>query len=253
MPPPPQPLAVAATMVSNNAGTANAGFAAPGHASVCLHRRSHSNISSIGSTQRIDKRFQGVLNREDGADGISIPLAMVLTLIATVPGATGVTVTGEAGPLHAALGGAPAQLTVSISRSVATPPTSESWREYVAVCPAFAVADGKPPVVVPIAKSSVEFMVSVNAADVLAAKLLSPPYTAVIEWLPTDSDEVVNVACPFAYAYCVPVPIGVVPSKNCTVPVGAPVVELKTVAVKVTDRPKVAGFRDDATVTELPA
>jgi hypothetical protein len=96
-------------------------------------------------------------------------------------------------------------------------------------------------------------MVSVSTADVLPAKLVSPPYAAVIEWLPTDSDEVVIVACPFAYAYCVPVPICVLPSKNCTVPVGVPVVELKTVAVKVTGRPKVAGFRDDATVTELLA
>jgi hypothetical protein len=64
--PPPHPLAAAVAMASNNTGTTNAGFAAQARASVCLHRRSHSKISSIGKTQTIGKRFQGVLSREEG-------------------------------------------------------------------------------------------------------------------------------------------------------------------------------------------
>ena len=44
----------------------------------------------------------------------------------------------------------------------------------------------------------------------------SPPYTAVIEWLPCASDEVVNCAEPLAR---VALAITVVPSRNCTAPV----------------------------------
>jgi hypothetical protein len=94
-------------------------------------------------------------------------------------------------------------------------------------------------------------MVSVIAADVLPVKFASPPYAAVIEWVPTESDEVVNAACRLALS--VLVPIGVLPSKNCTVPVGSPVVELAAVAVKVTGLPNADGFREDATVRELAA
>jgi hypothetical protein len=113
-PPPPQPLIAAPTRASNNTDAANAGLATQARASVCFERRSHKNISSIGS-QRIGKRFQGVLSGEEGAGGISNALAVVLTLIATVAGAACVTVTGEAGPLHAALGGAPLQPAVNVS------------------------------------------------------------------------------------------------------------------------------------------
>jgi len=49
----------------------------------------------------------------------------------------------------------------------------------------------------------------VRIADVLPAKLLSPPYTAVIECEPRDSAEVDNVALPAA---SVPVPRLVAPS-----------------------------------------
>lgn len=112
--PPPQPLIAVPTMANHNTSIANAGLAAQARASVCLCR-SHNNRSSIGKTHRTGKRFQGVLSREEGAGGISNALAVVLTLIATVAGAACVTVTGEAGPLHEALEGAPMQLTVSTS------------------------------------------------------------------------------------------------------------------------------------------
>lgn len=250
-PPLPQPLIAAPSIASNNTSSAKAGLATQARVSVCLQRRSHSNTSSTGRTQRIGKRFQGILFGEESAGGISIALAVVLTLIVTGVGPAAVTGAVEPEPVHVALAGAPVQLIVTMTWSGAAPPTSESWREYMAVCPAFTVAEVEPPAAAPIVKSSVAFMVSVSAADVLAAKLGSPPYTVVIKWLPTDIDEVTNAACPFAFS--VPVPICVLPSKNCTVPVGVPVVELRAAAVKVTDRPDAAGFRDDATATELPA
>lgn len=122
---------------------------------------------------------------------------------------------------------------------------------YVAVCPAFTVAEVEPPAATPMEKSSGAFIVSVSAADVLTAKLASPPYLAVIEWVPTDSDEVLKVAC--ALAPNMPVAIWVVPSENVTMPVGVPVVELETVAVNVTDCPKVARFAEDISAVELAA
>lgn len=168
----PHPPAAAPTMASNNTGTANAGLAAQARASVCLHRRSHSKISSICRTPKIGKRFEGALGQEEGAGGISIPLAMVLTLIATTVGPACVTGTVEGGPVHVALAGAPVQVKVTMSWSVAAPPTSESWREYMAVCPAFTVAEVELPIAAPIVKSSAAFTVSVSADDVLAANPL---------------------------------------------------------------------------------
>lgn len=79
----------------------------------------------------------------------------------------------------------------------------------------------------------------VRTDDVLPPWLASPLYTAVIEWLPTESVDVDNDAVP---ALSVTVPMGLAPSRNCTVPV-APAGD--TVAVNVTLSPKVEGFRDD--------
>ncbi len=110
----------------------------------------------------------------------------------------------------------------------------------MAVWPAFTVAEVEPPGAVPTEKSSGAFMDSVSAADVLPAKFVSPKYVAVIEWGPTASNKVLNIACPFAPR--VTVASGTVLSKNCTMPVGVPAAELKTVAVNVTGCAKVAGF-----------
>jgi hypothetical protein len=87
--------------------------------------------------------------------------------------------------------------------------------------------------------------------EVLPVKFVSPKYFAVIEWIPSDKDEVLKAACPDAFS--VPVPICMLPSKNCTMPVGVPVVELETVAVNVTDCPRVAGFGEDVSAVELAA
>jgi hypothetical protein len=83
-----------------------------------------------------------------------------------------------------------------------------------------------------------------TTADVLAVKLVSPLYTAVMLWEPAPSDEVLNVAVP---PPIVPVPKVVVPSLNVTVPVGipAPGDTGTTVAVNVTDWPKSDGFNDE--------
>ena len=72
--------------------------------------------------------------------------------------------------------------------------------------------------------------------------MVSPPYCAVIEWVPTESVLTVRVATPLLM---VPVPIDVAPSSKVTVPV-APAV---TVAVSVTLAPKVEGLGKDASVT----
>src|SRR5437867_3571076 len=56
-----------------------------------------------------------------------------------------------------------------------------------------------------------------TAADVLLLKLLSPRYSAVIEWLLTLSDEVVNRATPPLSALVVN---AVALSRNTTLPVG---------------------------------
>lgn len=61
--------------------------------------------------------------------------------------------------------------------------------------------------------------------------------------MPGDSVEVVNVATPPALT--AEVSSAVVPSKNVIVPVGVPVVEELTVAVKVTDCPIPEGFTEE--------
>lgn len=65
----------------------------------------------------------------------------------------------------------------------------------------------------------------------LAAKLESPAYFAVIECKPVISVDVLKVATPLLR---VPVPSVVTPSRKVTVPVGVPPVPV-TVAVNVTD------------------
>jgi hypothetical protein len=78
-------------------------------------------------------------------------------------------------------------------------------------------------------------------------------YRAVIEWDPTDSALVANVAVPVPDS--VPVPRVNVPSRNMTVPVGVPVPGgfTVTVAVKVTDWPKTDGLGDDVSVVVVAA
>ena len=82
----------------------------------------------------------------------------------------------------------------------------------------------------------------------LPTRLLSPPYTAVIERLPAEREEVVYVAVAEApLPDNVPLPKTVVPSLNMTVPVGVLVPPaLVTVAVNVTESPIFEGLLFDA-------
>jgi hypothetical protein len=82
--------------------------------------------------------------------------------------------------------------------------------------------------------------------EVLVAKVLSPPYTAVIEWVPTLSELMLNVPCPELRPT---LPSVVAPSLNVTVPVGVPVpgADAVTVAVKLTVWPNTEGSGDQLT------
>jgi hypothetical protein len=96
------------------------------------------------------------------------------------------------------------------------------------------------------------FTFCARADEALGVKLLSPGYEAVIEWGPRASVEVVKVACRDEFS--VPVPMIVLPSLNVTVPVGVPPPggTVATVAVNVTDCPKLDGLEDELTdVIEL--
>ena len=70
--------------------------------------------------------------------------------------------------------------------------------------------------------------------------------------MPTVKAEVVNVAMP---PLSVPVPMGLPPSRNVTVPVGvpAPGATAETVAVNVTDWPNTDGFTDEITAVVVSA
>jgi hypothetical protein len=81
-----------------------------------------------------------------------------------------------------------------------------------------------------------------SVGDVLPESLASPPYTAVMLWLPTDRLGVMSTAFP---AFRALVPRLVVPSKKVTVPVANDGV---TVAVKVTASPTTEGLREEASV-----
>jgi hypothetical protein len=86
-----------------------------------------------------------------------------------------------------------------------------------------------------------------STAEVLGRNVASPPYTPVIECVPTVSVEVVNFAIPLL---SVLEPNVVVPSLKVTVPVGVPVVDF-TEAVNVTDWPKIEGFSEDDNAVEV--
>ena len=91
------------------------------------------------------------------------------------------------------------------------------------------------------------FTAWVSAAEALAAKFGSPPYSAVMLWLPTPRVEVLKAAVPPLSGA---VPKVVAPSLKVTVPVGVPVPGATglTVAVKLTDCPKTDGFWLELTV-----
>src|SRR5438876_1134623 len=96
------------------------------------------------------------------------------------------------------------------------------------------------------------FTVCVSLEEVLPLKFASPPYDALIEWEPTASVLVTNVAWPEPFR--VPVPRVLEPSLKVTVPVGvpAPVLLAVTVAVKVTGCPDPDGLIEETTPVVVP-
>ena len=94
------------------------------------------------------------------------------------------------------------------------------------------------------------FTVSVSALETLAVSLTSPPYAAVMEWVPTVSVAVVSDALPPARDV---LPRELPPSKKVTVPVGVPVPVGVTAAVNVTATVNVDGFNDDVSVVVVVA
>jgi hypothetical protein len=77
-----------------------------------------------------------------------------------------------------------------------------------------------------------------------------PWYAAFMEAVPTPRAVVVKVATP---PVSVALPSVALPFLNVTVPVGVPLNSGATVAVKVTESPKVEGFSEEVNVTALVA
>src|SRR5205809_727354 len=96
------------------------------------------------------------------------------------------------------------------------------------------------------------FTVCVSLGDVLTLKFASPPYDALIEWEPTASVLVTNVAWPEPFR--VPVPRVLVPSLTVTVPVGVPAPGALAVtgAVQVTGCPDADGLIEQTTPVVVP-
>src|SRR5271169_5851907 len=113
--------------------------------------------------------------------------------------------------------------------------------------------NGLPPATAPEGDSEVstgtavpplDTIVSVTTVEVLPALLASPPYTAVIECVPSVVRlEVVKVAT--LAVFSVAVPIVVAPSWKVTVPVGGVAPVGATMAVNVTNELTIAGFAPD--------
>ena len=77
-----------------------------------------------------------------------------------------------------------------------------------------------------------------------------PSYTTVIESVPTPRAVVVKVATP---PVSVALPSVAFLYLNLTAPLGVPLKSGATVAVKVTDCPRVEGFSDEVNVTVVVA
>jgi hypothetical protein len=97
-------------------------------------------------------------------------------------------------------------------------------------------------------KTAVDLTVCVKIVEVLVEKPEAPLYTAVMEWDPAASVEVVSVATPEPLSVTA-LPRAVDPSLNVTEPVGVwPPAFAVTVAVNVTGVPESEGLEDDDTV-----
>src|SRR3954447_7961335 len=91
-----------------------------------------------------------------------------------------------------------------------------------------------------------------STVPVVPAESVGPEQGAVMVWLPALSDEVLNVAVPAGPSGTGP-PRVVPPSVKVTVPEVSGLPPAVTVAVKVTDWPKVDGFGAEVTSVEVAA
>lgn len=91
-----------------------------------------------------------------------------------------------------------------------------------------------------------------TALEVLAVKLVSPPYTALMECGPGDSEARLSCAWPDPSSVTGE-PSVPAPSMNCTVPVATPLNCGLTVAVNVTDWPKTEGLAEETTAVVVLA
>jgi hypothetical protein len=96
------------------------------------------------------------------------------------------------------------------------------------------------------------FTTWLNAADVLPMRSALPPYTAVIDAVPTEIEEVANIAASVV-ALTAAVPSVVVPALKVTVPLTAVPAGGTTFAVKVTELPRVEGLGEEASVILVAA
>jgi len=130
----------------------------------------------------------------------------------------------------------PAPSAVAPSRKVSVPLGVPGLLDViVAVNVTGAPLDAETPELTRTAVVAACVMASVAAIEVLAVKLESPPYDAVIECVPTASVEIVKVVLPPLLN--VPMPSVTVPSRKVIAPVGVPLPVEVTVAVNVTGVP----------------
>lgn len=150
---------------------------------------------------------------------------MVNTVVAAL--APGVTVDGA--NVQVASDGRPAQAKLTVW---AKPPAGVTVSVVVPLEPA-ALIERLVGLAPKLNEGVTALTVMVTAEEVEAAKFVSPPYCAVMLWLPAASELVAYVA---TAELSVPVPSLVLPSRKVTVPVGVPLLPEPpaTVAVKVT-------------------
>lgn len=126
-------------------------------------------------------------------------------------------------------------------------PVAEAGATLATKVSASPNTEGFAPALNPTATTGVgfgEFTVSSSGEDEPALKPASPLYSAVIECVPMDRPEMVKLTEPPARGNSPEMAFG--PSKNVTVPVAE---AGDTVAVKVSESPKIAGFEPAVRLT----
>lgn len=204
-----------------------------------MRRKSPVKVRIPGSQRALATKMPAVAAPDRGAENMAVVVAFVLMVRVSVTGPLPEAMVMLAGAkLHETLAGNVPQEKPTVP---VYPPLGVSVMVKVPDCPATMVRlEGLTAVVMPTATT-----VSVTAAEVLCADVVSPPYTAMRLYVPAALNEVVMKALPDPFK--VPVPRLAVPFKNVTVPVGTPVA-LDTDAVRVTVMPVPADGLDDESV-----